>query len=117
MLDEESLQNAADELAARDPHLRVVIEKHGYPPLWVREPGFPTLVKIILEQQVSLSSAKAAYDKLLIRINPLTPRKVPNTGRRRAKTNRIQQTENTILSNTSRNNPKRRTRPSRVESV
>lgn len=73
MLDEESLQKAADELAARDPHLRAVIEKHGYPPLWAREPGFPTLVKIILEQQVSLSSAQAAYDKLLMRINPLTP--------------------------------------------
>ena len=75
MLDEESLQNAADELAARDPHLHEVIDKHGYPPLWAREPGFPTLVKIILEQQVSLSSAKAAYDKLLKRINPLTPEK------------------------------------------
>ena len=75
MLDEESLQNATDELAARDPHIGAVIEKHGYPPLWAREPGFPTLVKIILEQQVSLSSAKAAYDKLLMRINPLTPEK------------------------------------------
>ena len=73
MLDEESLQNAADELAAHDPHLGAVIEKHGYPPLWARDPGFSTLVKIILEQQVSLSSAQAAYDKLLMRINPLTP--------------------------------------------
>ncbi|MCW4012116.1 MAG: DNA-3-methyladenine glycosylase 2 family protein [Candidatus Bathyarchaeota archaeon] len=73
MLDEESLHRAADELAERDPHLRAVIEKHGYPPLWAREPGFPTLVKIILEQQVSLSSAQAAYDKLLDQINPLTP--------------------------------------------
>ena len=72
MLDEESLHKAADELAARDPHLRAVIEKHGYPPLWAREPGFPTLVKIILEQQVSLSSAQATYDKLLLRIS-LTP--------------------------------------------
>ena len=73
MLDDDSLHRAADELAARDSHLRAVIEKHGYPPLWAREPGFPTLVKIILEQQVSLSSAQAAYDKLLQRINPLTP--------------------------------------------
>lgn len=73
MLDEETLHKAVDELAERDPHLRAVIEKHGYPPLWAREPGFPTLVKIILEQQVSLASAQAAYDKLLLRVNHLTP--------------------------------------------
>jgi len=30
----------------------------------VREPGFPTLVYIILEQQVPLASAKAAFDRL-----------------------------------------------------
>ncbi len=73
MLDEDTLRDASDELASRDPHLKTVITKHGYPPLWAREPGFPTLVKIILEQQVSLSSAQAAYNKLLNRIRPLTP--------------------------------------------
>jgi DNA-3-methyladenine glycosylase II len=38
-----------------------------------REQGFATLVFIILEQQVSLASAKAAYDKLLMHTDPLTP--------------------------------------------
>jgi DNA-3-methyladenine glycosylase II len=73
LLDEDTLRKAVDELASRDPDLRTVIMKHGYPPLWAREPGFHTLVKIILEQQVSLSSAQAAYNKLLARINPLIP--------------------------------------------
>lgn len=73
MLDEETLHRAADELALRDPHLGAVIEKHGYPPLWAREQGFPTLVKIILEQQVSLASAQAAFDKLLQSLGELTP--------------------------------------------
>jgi len=41
--------------------------------MWDREPGFPTLVHIILEQQVSLASAKAAYDRLLAAASPLTP--------------------------------------------
>src|SRR6202007_3419056 len=45
----------------------------GPPPLWVREPGFPTLVYIILEQQVSLASAKAAFDRLRAAVCPLTP--------------------------------------------
>jgi DNA-3-methyladenine glycosylase II len=40
----------------------------------VREPGFPALVYIILEQQVSLASAKAAFDRLNAAVGPLTPR-------------------------------------------
>src|SRR5581483_9148798 len=42
-------------------------------PLWEREPGFPTLVHIILEQQVSLASAKAAFDRLHAAISPINP--------------------------------------------
>ena len=41
--------------------------------MWERKPGFPTLVHIILEQQVSLASARAAYVKLLSRVGRLTP--------------------------------------------
>jgi DNA-3-methyladenine glycosylase II len=62
-------------LIDRDEHLAGVVEKFGAPPLWVREPGFPTLVYIILEQQVSLASAKAAFDRLNAAVNPLTPRR------------------------------------------
>jgi DNA-3-methyladenine glycosylase II len=44
--------------------------------MWVREPGFPTLVYLILEQQVSLASAKASYDRLLAAVkNQLTPKR------------------------------------------
>jgi len=60
-------------LAGRDIHLAEVLETYGPPPLWVREPGFPTLVYIILEQQVSLASAKAAFDRLNAAVGPLTP--------------------------------------------
>jgi len=60
-------------LVDRDPHLAEVLQKYGPPPLWVREPGFPTLVYIILEQQVSLASAKAAFDRLTDAVRPLTP--------------------------------------------
>lgn len=41
--------------------------------MWVREPGFATLLYIILEQQVSLASAKATYDKLIAEVKRLTP--------------------------------------------
>ena len=72
-LTESSLASAVDGLAVRDPDLGTVIARFGRPPLWDREPGFPTLVHLILEQQVSLASAKAAFDRLLATADPLTP--------------------------------------------
>jgi DNA-3-methyladenine glycosylase II len=41
--------------------------------LWDRPPGFGTLVHIVLEQQVSLASARAAFDRLVAATDPLTP--------------------------------------------
>jgi DNA-3-methyladenine glycosylase II len=41
--------------------------------MWKREPGFQTLVQIILEQQVSLASARAAFDRLLQAVPDLNP--------------------------------------------
>jgi DNA-3-methyladenine glycosylase II len=52
------------------------VARHGPPPLWARPPGFGTLIHIILEQQVSLASARAAYDRLVLRLGELTPRGV-----------------------------------------
>ena len=60
-------------LAAGDAHLAAVIDAYGPPPLWDREPGFPTLLYIILEQQVSLASARAAFKRLGEAIQPITP--------------------------------------------
>jgi len=73
MLDKESLLVGVKTLTESDSHLREVVDRYGPPPLWGREPGFPSLLKIILEQQVSLASAQATYDKLLTWVNPLTP--------------------------------------------
>ncbi len=41
--------------------------------MWTRKAGFPTLIHIILEQQVSLASARAAMNRLLTATSPLTP--------------------------------------------
>ncbi len=73
ILSEELFAQGVTLLADRDEHLAGVVNKYGQPPLWVREPGFPTLVYIILEQQVSLASAKAAFDRLNAAVRPLTP--------------------------------------------
>lgn len=59
-----TLQQGVGELAARDRRLASVVEAFGPPPLFSRPRGFPTLVWIILEQQVSLASAAALYARL-----------------------------------------------------
>ncbi|HVG41446.1 MAG TPA: hypothetical protein VM888_07520 [Chitinophagaceae bacterium] len=62
-----------NELAQRDGDLEVIIKEHGYPPLWTRPNTFATLVLTILEQQVSLQSAFAAFTKLSQKLNIITP--------------------------------------------
>jgi DNA-3-methyladenine glycosylase II len=73
LLDETTLLAAVEELARRDPDLAAVVARFGPPPLWGREPGFRTLVWMILEQQVSLASARAAYDRLAAATGEITP--------------------------------------------
>ena len=72
-LTETTLAVAVEALAARDPALAGIVARHGPPPLWDRRPGFPTLLHIVLEQQVSLASAQAAFDRLMAAADPLTP--------------------------------------------
>lgn len=71
-LTQKSLALAARELAARDELLAGIHANHGDPPLWRRATGFATLVHIILEQQVSLKSAKAMLVRLESSIQPFT---------------------------------------------
>jgi DNA-3-methyladenine glycosylase II len=73
-LTEADLPAAVAILSARDAGLASIARRYGTPPLWGREPGFPTLVHLILEQQVSLASAQAAFDRLRAAAHPLTPR-------------------------------------------
>ena len=40
--------------------------------MWARRPGFPTLLRIVLEQQVSLGSARAMFARLKSNIEPFT---------------------------------------------
>jgi DNA-3-methyladenine glycosylase II len=72
-LHRKSLLRAVRLLAAQDPSLSAIVSTFGPPPLWEREPGFHTLIHIILEQQVSLASARAAFNRLVAAAQPLTP--------------------------------------------
>lgn len=60
-------------LCHRDADFQEVVDRHGLPPMWRRKPGFVTLIHTILEQQVSLASAKAVLNKLRKICTPLNP--------------------------------------------
>jgi DNA-3-methyladenine glycosylase II len=69
----ESIAEGVTYLSAIDPQFARIHAELGPPPLWAREPGFPTLVYIILEQQVSLASARAAFTRLQEALGAITP--------------------------------------------
>jgi DNA-3-methyladenine glycosylase II len=57
-------QNDIDLLIGRHDLFATIWEAYGSPPDWSREPGLESLGRIILEQQVSLASANAHFQKL-----------------------------------------------------
>jgi DNA-3-methyladenine glycosylase II len=66
------LRRGVAELTASEPLFAAVEERHGFPLMWDRAPGFASLVHIMLEQQVSLASARATFDRLRALADPLT---------------------------------------------
>jgi DNA-3-methyladenine glycosylase II len=65
-----------DSVGKRNHYLQSILDEYSYPPFWTRPNTFETLVLTILEQQVSLASAYAAYKKLKEKIDKITPQKV-----------------------------------------
>ncbi len=76
----DGLVRAARSLAQRDEDLARILTRFGPPPMWSRCPGFPTLVQIILEQQVSLASARAVFRRLAGGVRPFTARRFVELG-------------------------------------
>lgn len=74
--DEFNFTLLCNKLAKKDRELRNIIKQYGYPPMWTRPATFQTLILFILEQQVSLASAYAAFKKLKERIGYVTPAKI-----------------------------------------
>jgi len=80
LLNSDRLAIAAKSVALMDKDFARPLKILGPPPLWKREQGFETLVRIILEQQVSLISADAMFRRLTGKIEPLTPASVLAAG-------------------------------------
>lgn len=62
-----------DKLSASDKVFTGIINVYRYPPMWKRPNTFETLVHIILEQQVSLSSALSALNKMREKVKDIRP--------------------------------------------
>lgn len=71
-----SFASSVSALIGRDAQLAALVESFGVPEEWTRPAGFGTLVRLILEQQVSLASADAAYRRLELRVGRVTPASV-----------------------------------------
>jgi len=71
-----SLLSAVRSLARGDRRLARLVARHGVPPLWARRPGFASLLRIILEQQVSLASAQAIYRRLATAVEQVRPENI-----------------------------------------
>jgi DNA-3-methyladenine glycosylase II len=74
--DADSFRKICKQLAVKDTSLAFIISQYGFPPMWTRPATFQTLILTILEQQVSLASAYAAFKKLKDKIGYVTPAKI-----------------------------------------
>lgn len=74
--DADNFKGLCDQLAKRDADLKRILQEHGHPNMWVRPNSFQTLILTILEQQVSLAAAYAAFNRLKDRIGLVTPEKL-----------------------------------------
>ena len=101
------MQEAIQYLSQKDPIFNTIIEKYGLPTIPKRPQGFETLVLLILEQQVSIDSAKATFLKLKAKLpnfNPeslllFTDEEFRNSGVSRQKTSYIKGLSHSIINN------------------
>ncbi|MDF0542168.1 DNA-3-methyladenine glycosylase 2 family protein [Sphingobium sp. H39-3-25] len=60
----EGLRDSLDALAALEPRFAEAIGRVGYPGPRIREPGYETLLRTIVGQQVSIAAAASVWAKL-----------------------------------------------------
>lgn len=73
VVDQATFDLVVERLVATDSDLARVVEQYGRPTFWSRPATFATLVLLILEQQVSLASGKAVFDRLRKVVGEVVP--------------------------------------------
>jgi len=85
LVDEAALRRSVSALCRLEPRFARVVDRHGPPPLWPREPGFATLALLMLEQQVLFAQARAMFgriEKAATRVTPANIARLGETGLR-----------------------------------
>jgi DNA-3-methyladenine glycosylase II len=71
----EQLKTSLDALAAREPIFAQALARAGYPEPRIREPGYETLLRTIVGQQVSVAAAASMWNKMAAALgDPADPR-------------------------------------------
>ena len=102
-----SMQKAINFLTKKDKTFARIIKQYGVPAIPTRPQGFETLALLILEQQVSIDSAKATFIKLKNTVKFFTPKYLlslddidyRSCGVSRQKTSYIKALANAVLNN------------------
>lgn len=68
----DQLRESLDAIAAREPLMAAAVARVGYPEPRIREPGYETLLRTIVGQQVSVAAAASIWAKLAAGIGDLT---------------------------------------------
>ncbi len=72
-LTQASLKRGLRHIAEHDADMAAALEAHGHPKLRRREPGFATLLRVIVGQQLSIAAAATIWQRLEEAVSPLTP--------------------------------------------
>ncbi len=73
------MQQAINYLSPKDETLKFILDNFGNPIIHKRDKGFASMCHIILEQQVSIASAKACYLKLENYFRTISPEIIFNS--------------------------------------
>jgi len=68
----DQLRTSLDALAKVEPALAAALARAGYPEPRIREPGYETLLRTIVGQQVSVAAAQSIWNKLAAAVGDLT---------------------------------------------
>jgi len=70
------MEQVVEFLTSKDETLKFILDTYGQPIIQKRQEGFASMCHIILEQQVSIESAKACYVKLENYFKKITPENI-----------------------------------------
>ena len=72
----DDLQVAVERLVAAEPRFGALVERHGLPPLRQARPGLESLLRIVMDQLISLKAGEAIWARLAARLGGFEPAEV-----------------------------------------